>query len=223
MAGQFPRSPQHHSPTPGYYEGANGGQDYNDIAEQYYPHNNSAGGAGVGGPTTARYAPVGNLDLAGQSNYSFNDSSNAYPHPGTEMYEDGEHSPLTANAAAPAGRYPPQMQQHQLSALGQHPSFNASQASFLKEDPYSMSHHQSTDYLPPAGFSASTDGRPYNGRQSSTNSDAEWQRRARMPTRGKTMKVKLGKQGNFVHDYPVPGPIRNSVEAKWLAMGELLD
>lgn len=130
-----------------------------------------------------------------------------------DMYDEGERSPLTANAQYPAG-YPPIVH---------------SQPTFLGKDPYYHGYSngnggtQSMDYLPPAGFNTPgtrPDGRPgFSHQTSRAESDIEWQKRARMPTRGKTTKVKL-RQGNFIHEYPVPSPIRNSVEAKWMTMGE---
>jgi hypothetical protein len=128
---------------------------------------------------------------------------------------------LTANAHPFAG-YPPSIGNggavHPATNGYNHPDLNASQASFLGKDPYQhpTGYEIPQDYplVPPAGFTTSI--RPnYSGR---ADSDAEWQRRARMPTRGKTTRIKLTNEGNFSHDYPVPGPVRNSVEAKWMAM-----
>lgn len=141
-----------------------------------------------------------------------------------DLYDDGERSPLAANAQHPAGAgagigYPPagQQQQHQGQQHSMHPTFiQQQQPSFLKQEPYGYG-GASNEYLPPAGFYPNRAESNY----SRADSDAEWQRRARMPTRGKTTKIKL-KQGNFVHEYPVPNPIRNSVEAKWMAMCESL-
>jgi chitin synthase len=179
-----------------------GGNGYYDSQQQPQHDPYGAGRVNNGG--------YGQLDMAGASTYSVNqagqqqhahfaDPSQVNLHDTSYHYDDGERSPLTANAAHPAGAYPPIHHQ----------------PSFLKADPYGAPGGPNDhDFLPPAGFSD----RPQYG--SRANSDAEWQKRARMPTRGKTTKIKL-KQGNFVHEYPVPSPIRNSVEAKWMAMCEL--
>lgn len=136
-----------------------------------------------------------------------------------DMYDDGERSPLTANAQNFAG-YPP-VDHNQGQGGYVHPGAGSlpSQPSYLSKDPYGAGGYASTtqDYLPPAGFAGARPG-GLQHRASSANSDAEWQKRARMPTRGKTTKIKLTTQGTLSHDYPVPGPIKNSVEAKWLAM-----
>ena len=184
-------------------------------AGQYYDRQQQQQ-QGYGGP----YGRPG--DVNGASTYSVNNDGLLAHHaddhgqhagdPGmADMYDDGERSPLTANAQYPAG-YPPHFDH------GLH-----SQASFLGKDPYMHEGNglaQSMGYLPPAGFNDAGFARPgYSTQNSRTDSDVEWQRRARMPTRGKTTKIKL-KQGNFIHEYPVPSPIRNSVEAKWMTMCE---
>jgi len=174
-----------------------GGNGYYD-SNQQQQHDPYGGGRNNGG--------YGQLDMAAASTYSVNqggqqhahfaDPSQVNLHDTSYHYDDGERSPLAANAAHPAGAYPPIHHQ----------------PSFLKADPYGPPPNDH-DFMPPAGFSD----RPQYG--SRANSDAEWQRRARMPTRGKTTKIKL-KQGHFVHEYPVPSPIKNSVEAKWMAMSK---
>lgn len=171
--------------------------------------------------------------MAAASSYSVNAPSYAPGHEqlisgGYDMYDDGERSPLTANAQPLAG-YPPSMMGASTASLHHSNSNNnhgqaysnihpgASTPAFLNHDPYGNNEDYSAN-APHVGFS-----RPaYPGRASTVDSEVEWQKRARMPTRGKTTKVKLGKQGNFIHEYPVPNPIINSVEAKWRAMCESL-
>lgn len=187
------------------------------------------------------YAP---LDMAAASSYSVNAPSVYAPgHEqmvsgggdggGYDMYDDGERSPLTANAQPLAGTgYPPSMMGASTASLHHQNSMNgsnhggqyqnihpgASTPGFLKHDPYGYSGNDNgyDNLAPHVGFTRPS----YPGRHDTADSEADWQKRARMPTRGKTTKVKLTKQGNFVHEYPVPNPIINSVEAKWRAMCE---
>ena len=179
-----------------------------------------------GHPQSAPYAAVGNA-----STYSVNNGST----PGFDlsagqggagmgyhdMYDDGERSPLTANAQGFAG-YPPS--HGGGGGPNSHPGMmNASQPSLLAKDPYNVNGQHGNGYeipqdyplVPPAGFGAM---RPSYSPSGRADSDVEWQKRARMPTRGKTTRIKLTNEGNFIHEYPVPGPVRNSVEAKWMAM-----
>lgn len=164
-----------------------------------------------GGQGQQQYAPVAHLDLAGQSSYTLTDNGaiggNGMGYD-DHAYDDGEKSPLTAHAQPMAGGgfYPPQQQ-----------GYNNSN-SYLDKDPYAASQNDLNNYMPAAGFA-----RPgFGGRNSSYSeapSDVEWQKRARMPTRGKTVKVPLTSEGNFIMEHPVPNPVRNAVEAKWMAMG----
>jgi hypothetical protein len=205
MASGYPRYP-----NDGPYQPSN--TPSNDVygrsnRQQQQPYDHAASPANYGGNTPSTYAP-GHEHIVGGGGY-------------VDMYEDGERSPLTANAQHIAG-YPPSMMSASTTTLNHQPSQGyqnihpgASTPGFLKHDPYGPQDDYGTS--PHVGFSRPS----YPARTSTADSEAEWQKRARMPTRGKTTKVKLTKQGNFVHEYPVPNPIVNSVEAKWRASCEL--
>lgn len=231
-------SPVHYNGTRPNTAGLYNGED-DQQHHGYYPNSAASPYAPVEDPNASTYS----FNAAGTPG-AFHDPYNHYNHnhpssvdvSGTYgSYEDGERSPLTAHAAPLAGQqqqqqgyqqqsYPPApssapspFRPYDPASQQQHPSPHH-HPSFLKHDPYGYSHPSSmmdSSYnLPPAGFSAAAaSARPPSSR---ADSELDWQRRARMPTRGKTMKVKLT-QGNFVNDYPVPNPIKNSVEAKWLA------
>ena len=187
-----------------------------DDGGSYYPQQQGPYASVGGNPSTYSVNTAGGGNGHGHAmGMGHGDVTSSY----ADMYDDGERSPLTANAQNFAG-YPP-VDHNQGQGGFVHPGAGslASQPSYLSKDPYGAGGYASTtqDSLPPAGFAGARPG-GLEHRASSANSDAEWQRRARMPTRGKTTKIKLTTQGTLSHDYPVPGPIKNSVEAKWLAM-----
>ncbi|KAI0326691.1 glycosyltransferase family 2 protein [Cubamyces sp. BRFM 1775] len=72
---------------------------------------------------------------------------------------------------------------------------------------------------PPAQFDPNSYGDPYGNRPlsvASTSSggvESQWRRRQTIK-RGVTRKVKLTK-GNFIAEYPVPGPVFSAIEPKW--------
>lgn len=197
-------------------------QQYSQYDDHYYQH---AGPYGAVDANASSYSVVNasGLDLsAGQRGGHQQDQQHF-----ADMYDDGERSPLTAHAQPFAG-YPPASNGGGGNNAGynHHPDVNASQPSFMAKDPYgNASGHggPATGYEIPQDYPLvphpNSMMRPnYSMSSGSADSDVEWQRRARMPTRGKTTRIKLTTQGNFIHEYPVPGPIRNSVEAKWMAM-----
>ncbi|WVO13477.1 hypothetical protein L204_101097 [Cryptococcus depauperatus] len=77
----------------------------------------------------------------------------------------------------------------------------ASSMVFLNSDPY---------------LSGGPTARPDSAASSTNTASWDFIRRQVGPRRGATIKkIKLTK-GNFINDYPVPGPVSSSVEAKWL-------
>lgn len=77
----------------------------------------------------------------------------------------------------------------------------ASSSTFLTTDPYLSGGPD----LPLSSSSASI-----------SSAGADFLRRQTVPRRGATIKKIKLTNGNFIADYPVPGPVSSSVEAKWL-------